>query len=150
MPFFDNPTSPTSGQYAKEATAWAARIGASDGFIIVTPEYNHSYPAVLKNALDHIFWEWNRKPVAIVSYGARSGGARAREQLLPVVVELGMLPLRSSVAIPFPSSTVDAQDEAAARTHQAVLHMASNLVLWAEAAKRVQGTVDDPAPATRR
>ncbi len=63
-----------------------------------SPEYNHGYPAVLKNALDHSFVEWQRKPVAFVGYG-NVGGARAIEQLRQVVVELEMVPLRHAVHI---------------------------------------------------
>jgi NAD(P)H-dependent FMN reductase len=70
----------------------------ADGFIIVTAEYNHGYPASLKNALDNVFPELNRKPVAFVGYG-NVGGARAVEQLRQVAVEFEMAPLRWSVHI---------------------------------------------------
>ena len=65
-----------------------------------TPEYNHGYPAPLKNALDHLFSEWNRKPIGFVSYGASGGGLRAVEQLRQVAIELKMAPVRRHVAIP--------------------------------------------------
>lgn len=74
LPFFNHPLPPASGRYAPEAKSWAETVEAGDGFLIVTPEYNHGYPAVLKNALDHVYQEWNRKPVAFVSYGAAGGG----------------------------------------------------------------------------
>jgi hypothetical protein len=67
--------------------------------IIRCPEYNHGYPAVLKNALDSIFPEWNRKAVGFVSYG-NAGGARSVEQLRQVVIELQMVPIRSAIHIP--------------------------------------------------
>ena len=70
-----------------------------DAFIIVTPEYNHGYPAVLKNAMDVISPEWNRKPVGFVSYGSVSG-ARSVEQLRQVAIELQMAPVRNAVHIP--------------------------------------------------
>ncbi|HUC31322.1 MAG TPA: NAD(P)H-dependent oxidoreductase [Candidatus Paceibacterota bacterium] len=74
-----------SGNYPNEvAKKWAAKIGEADGFIFVTPEYNHGYPSVLKNALDFIFGEWNNKPGAFVGYGV-NGAARAVEQLKQVV-----------------------------------------------------------------
>ncbi|MBI3966262.1 MAG: NAD(P)H-dependent oxidoreductase [Chloroflexi bacterium] len=77
---------------------WGRVVDAADGYVIVTPEYNHGYPAALKNALDHTFVEWHRKPVAFVGYGG-VGGARAIEQLRQVVVELEMAPLRHAVHI---------------------------------------------------
>jgi NAD(P)H-dependent FMN reductase len=85
--------------YPDEATAGLGRrIDEADGFVFVTAEYNHGYPAILKNALDHLFPEWHRKPVAFVGYG-NVGGARAIEQLREVVVELEMAPLRHAVHI---------------------------------------------------
>jgi NAD(P)H-dependent FMN reductase len=79
---------------------WAAEVDAADGYVVVTPEYNHGYPAALKNALDLVFEPWRRKPVSFVSYGGPGGGMRAVEQLRQVVVELEMVPLRHQVAIP--------------------------------------------------
>jgi NAD(P)H-dependent FMN reductase len=103
MPFYAEPISPSrkQGPYADSVVeAWTARIGVADGFIIVTPEYNHSFPAVLKNALDFVYREWARKPVAFVSYGA-VGGARAVEQLRLVAVELQMAPIHATVHLPY-------------------------------------------------
>ncbi len=102
LPFFDEPITPTriNGNYSVEiAKRWAAKVGEADAFIIVTPEYNHGYPAVLKNAIDWVFPEWSRKPVGFVGYG-NAGGARAIEQLRQVVIEMQMLPLRIAVHIP--------------------------------------------------
>ena len=102
LPFYDEPISPASnnGNYINEAgKTWAAKIGKADGYIMVTPEYNHGYPAVLKNAIDWVFHEWRNKPVAFVSYG-NAGGARAIEQLRQVVIELQMVPIRSAIHVP--------------------------------------------------
>lgn len=77
---------------------WAAKIGAADGYILVSPEYNHGPSAVLKNALDYLYAEWNRKPVAFVSFG-NTGGARAVEHLRCIAIELRMAPLREAVHI---------------------------------------------------
>ena len=82
-------------------TQWAQKIDEADAFIIVTTEYNHGYPAILKNALDHLYPEWHRKPVAFVGYGAELGGGRAVEQLRQVVAELHMTSLRNAVYIPY-------------------------------------------------
>jgi NAD(P)H-dependent FMN reductase len=102
MPFFDSQMSPSmaKGQYANEVVKdWAAKINDGDAFIIVTPEYNHGYPAVLKNAMDVIYPEWNRKPVGFVSYGSALG-ARSVEQLRQVAIELQMAPIRNAIHIP--------------------------------------------------
>lgn len=74
------------------------RIGDADAFIVVTPEYNHGYPAALKQAIDLPRSEWNRKPVAFVSYGGVGGGLRAVEQLRGVFAELHSVTMRDSVS----------------------------------------------------
>jgi NAD(P)H-dependent FMN reductase len=74
------------------------RIGACDAFIIVTPEYNHGYPAPLKSLIDSIGPEWQAKPVGFVSYGGISGGIRAVEQLRQVFAELHAVTMRDSVS----------------------------------------------------
>lgn len=79
---------------------WAEKISEADAYLIVTPEYNHGYTAVLKNALDVIYKEWNNKPVAFVSYGNIAGGSRSVEQLRLVSIELQMAPIREAVHIP--------------------------------------------------
>ncbi|MEV6648638.1 NAD(P)H-dependent oxidoreductase [Amycolatopsis sp. NPDC051371] len=81
LPHLEEPPTANPGQYADERTrAWAEAIGACDGFVVVTPEYNHSMPGALKNAIDHIHAEWRDKAAGFVSYGG-VGGARAVEQL---------------------------------------------------------------------
>ncbi len=102
LPFYDEPMSPSGnkGNYLNPlGKQWANKIGEADGYIMVVPEYNHGYPAVLKNALDWVYSEWNKKPVGFVSYGSALG-ARAIEQLRQVVIELKMVPLFSSIHIP--------------------------------------------------
>ncbi|MBB2912625.1 NAD(P)H-dependent FMN reductase [Streptosporangium becharense] len=80
------------------ARALAARIGAADGFVVITPEYNHGYPAALKLAIDAVRWEWAAKPVCFISYGGMSGGLRAVEQLRLVFAELHTVTLRDTVS----------------------------------------------------
>jgi NAD(P)H-dependent FMN reductase len=102
LPLFEEklPLARSLRNYPNENMARIGRlVDRADGYIIVTGEYNHGYPAALKNALDHLFPEFNRKPVAFVGYG-NVGGARAIEQLRQVVVELEMAPLRHAVHIP--------------------------------------------------
>jgi len=102
LPFFDAATSPArlQGDYPNPvAAAWSTKVNEADAYVIVSPEYNHGYSAVLKNALDWAFREWNNKPVAFVSYGG-VGGARAVEQLRLVAIELEMAPIRFAVHLP--------------------------------------------------
>jgi NAD(P)H-dependent FMN reductase len=99
MPFFDevasNAWAPTQNEVA---VRWQQKIGAFDGYIFVTAEYNRGVPAVLKNALDYAYPEWNRKAAAYLGYGS-VGGARAIEQLRLISVELQMAPTRTGVHI---------------------------------------------------
>ena len=103
MPFFDqavSPAMPGRPAYENEVVRkWTAAIGASDGFIVVTPEYNFGPPAVLKNAIDWVYPEWNRKAAGFVSYGSAMG-ARGVQQLRQTVIEIQLAPIRSSVHIP--------------------------------------------------
>lgn len=78
--------------------AFGSRIDRADGFVVLTGEYNHGYPGVLKNAMDYTFVEWRRKPISFVGWG-NVGGARAIEQLRTVAVEYEMAPLRHAVHI---------------------------------------------------
>jgi NAD(P)H-dependent FMN reductase len=99
LPHLDEPLPPSFGQYQNEHTKqWAEKIASFDGFIIVTPEYNHGTSGVLKNAIDYLYAEWNNKAVGFVSYGA-VGGARAVEHLRLVVAELQMADVRQQVAL---------------------------------------------------
>jgi NAD(P)H-dependent FMN reductase len=98
LPHLDEALPPSMGAYAGEHTkAWAAKIAAYDGFIFVTPEYNHSTSGVLKNAIDYLYGEWNNKVAAFVSYGAL-GGARAIEHLRGISSELQMAHVRQQLS----------------------------------------------------
>jgi NAD(P)H-dependent FMN reductase len=103
MPFFDEqipPAMPGRPAYGNEVVKrWTQAIAASDGFVMVTPEYNHGQSAVLKNAIDWVYPEWNRKAVTFVGYGS-VGGARAIEQLREVAVEMQLAPTRAAVHVP--------------------------------------------------
>jgi NAD(P)H-dependent FMN reductase len=97
LPMFAEPNPPATGRYTGEKQrAWAKVIGAADGYILVVPEYNHGMSGALKNALDTVYAEWGRKPVAFVAHGGM-GGARSVEQLRQVVVPLAMAPLSAAV-----------------------------------------------------
>lgn len=99
LPFFDEPKSPLREPSKNEvAVRWANKIRTLDAFVFVHGEYNHSIPAALKNALDYLYAEWNRKPAGFVAYG-NAGGARGIEQLRLMLVELQVAPIRSAVHI---------------------------------------------------
>ncbi|MFG1907207.1 NADPH-dependent FMN reductase [Kribbella sp. NPDC048928] len=98
LPHLDEAMPPAAGQYAGEHTkAWAATIAAYDGFVFVTPEYNHSTSGVLKNAIDYLYAEWNNKAAGFVSYGSL-GGARAIEHLRAISAELQLADVRQQLS----------------------------------------------------
>lgn len=97
LPMMDFRKPPAMGVYEDDLQKkWAEKIAQADGYIFVSPEYNHGYTAALKNALDYIFAEWNRKPATFISFG-NAGGARGIEQLRLVLVELQMAPLAKAL-----------------------------------------------------
>jgi NAD(P)H-dependent FMN reductase len=81
-----------------EISSFRSRIGTADAFVVITPEYNHSFPSALKSAIDNVREEWEAKPVAFVSYGGVSGGLRAVEHLRQVFGELHAVAIRDSVS----------------------------------------------------
>jgi NAD(P)H-dependent FMN reductase len=101
LPHLDEAVPASQGQYANEHTrAWADKIASFDGFVFVTPEYNHSTSGALKNAIDFIYGEWNNKAAALVSYGVH-GGVRAAEHLRLVLGELQIADVRQQVSFAF-------------------------------------------------
>ena len=101
LPFFNSPLLPVElkGKYPDaNVQKWSGIAYKADAFVIVTPEYNHGYPAVLKNALDWLYMEFDHKPVGLV--GVSSGtfaGARAIEQLRPIMENFSMFAIRETV-----------------------------------------------------
>jgi NAD(P)H-dependent FMN reductase len=101
LPLLDEPLPPQRGRYQHPHThRWSALAARGDAYLWVVPEYNHSFNAAAKNALDYLAREWTGKPVAFAGYGGISAGARAVQALVPVAVALGMRPLARSVNIP--------------------------------------------------
>lgn len=99
LPHLDEPVPPAAGQYQNPHTQeWAAAVARFDGFVFVTPEYNHSTSGVLKNAIDYLYAEWNNKAMGVVSYGL-VGGARAAENLRLIAGEVKMADVRTNVAL---------------------------------------------------
>lgn len=116
-------------------TELRARLAGADGFVVVTPEYNHSFPAALKQAIDLTGEEWHAKPVAFVSYGARSGGLRAVEQLRQIYPELHAVTIRETVGIPNVWERVDADGEFRPdkELRTAAQRLSDRLAWWAHA-----------------
>lgn len=97
LPFFDEPASNRwMPSQDPKAVAWQETLAGYDGFVFVLAEYNHSVPAVLKNALDQAWNEWNRKPAAIMGYGSM-GAARSGEHLRGIAIELRMVNVADAV-----------------------------------------------------
>lgn len=94
LPFLNETEHPSTQTYVHEWTrSWSRQVDALDAVLLLTPEYNSSFPAPLKNALDYLSAEWRRKAVGMVGYGMTSAGTRAVASLTPVVVALGMVPV---------------------------------------------------------
>ena len=99
LPLLDEPVPPSMAQYSKPHTkAWAAKIATFDGFVFVTPEYNHGTSGALKNAIDFLYKEWNNKAAGFVGYGS-AGGVRAVEHLRLVMGELQVADVRAQVML---------------------------------------------------
>ena len=147
MPFFDQPVSPaTPGRepYENEVVRkWSAAIAESDGFVFVTPEYNYGPAAVLKNAIDWVYPEWNRKAAGFVSYGSAMG-ARSVQQLRETAIELQLAPVRSSVHIPVPTLWAHYQggdvDAGLAELKGAAARLIDDLLWWTAALKTARAS----------
>jgi NAD(P)H-dependent FMN reductase len=142
MPFFDQPMPPAMpgrAPYEHETVKrWTAAIAASDSFVFVTPEYNYGTSAVLKNAIDWVYPEWNRKAAAFVSYGSAMG-ARGIQQLRETMIEVQIAPARSSVHIPVATLWAHFQggdvDKGLAELEKQAETMIDDLLWWTAALK---------------
>jgi NAD(P)H-dependent FMN reductase len=138
LPFFDEAMSPAmiKEPYANPVVQkWTAKIAEADGFIMIAAEYNHGYTAVLKNAIDYVSREWNKKPVAFVGYGS-VGGARAIEQLREVAIELQMTPIRDAVHMTNFWSLLDEKGQIKTESFEhAGDAMIDQLIWWTDALK---------------
>jgi NAD(P)H-dependent FMN reductase len=102
LPLLDEPNHPRLRQYTKEHTKqWSATVDGADAVVFVTAEYNHSFTAALKNAIDYLHHEWAHKPLGFVSYGGVAAGTRAMQALKPVAIALALVPVVAAVNIPF-------------------------------------------------
>ncbi|MFF3934280.1 NADPH-dependent FMN reductase [Streptomyces hirsutus] len=136
LPLLDEPVPPSMGQYSKDHTRrWAAKVAEFDGYVFVTPEYNHGLSGALKNALDYVYAEWNNKAAGFVGYGS-AGGTRAVEQLRLVMAELQVATVRSQVAL---SLFADFENFSVFRPsshhEQPLTMMLDQLISWSQAMK---------------
>ena len=134
LPLLDEPVPPSMAQYSKPHTkAWAAKVESFDGFVFVTPEYNHGTSGALKNALDFLYKEWNNKVAGFVSYGS-AGGARAVEQLRLNLSELQMAHVRAQVMLSLFTDFENFTTFKPAAHHEAeVVAMLEQLIAWTHA-----------------
>jgi NAD(P)H-dependent FMN reductase len=157
LPLLDEPAPAALGPYRQEHTRrWSAQVAAFDGFVFVTPEYNHGVPAALKNAIDYLFVEWHDKAAGFVSYGF-AGGVRAVEQLRLTLAEVKVACVRSQVALNlFSDFTISDMAEPGRFTpadhHGPVLkRMLDEVVDWSEALAQLRRSRPDRrlvSPAT--
>lgn len=136
FPFLDEEIPPSQGKYSKPHTKlWANKIAGFDAFIFVTPEYNHSTSAALKNALDLIYAEWNNKAAGFVSYGSM-GGARAVEHLRTIMAELQIADVRAQVMFSLHTDFEDYKIFKPAAHHEKTLNeMIDQVIKWGTALK---------------
>ena len=139
LPLLDEPVPPSLGKYSKLHTrTWSSKIASFDGFVFVTPEYNHSTSAALKNAIDFLFAEWNNKAAGFVSYGSAMG-VRAVEHLRLIMAELMIADVRAQVMLSLATDfeNYSAFKPAAGKDKQ-VTTMLDQVIEWSEAMKSVR------------
>ncbi|MDH6108636.1 NAD(P)H-dependent FMN reductase [Kitasatospora sp. MAP12-15] len=139
LPHMDEPLPPSMGQYQQEHTKdWGAKIAEFDGYVFVTPEYNHSIPGVLKNALDFAYAEWNNKAAAFVSYGVL-GGVRAVEHLRSIASALQLAHVNQQLCFSLFSDFEDLAIFKPAEHHDAaVTKLFEQLEAWTAAMKTLR------------
>lgn len=135
LPLLDEPLPAMSGRYSQPHTRrWAEAVAGYDGFVFVVPEYNHSVPGALKNAIDFLYGEWVDKAAGFVSYGASAAGVRAIEQLRLILSELQIATVRDQVALSlrtdFTDRTAFTPDE---HQEHALGRMLDQVVRWSTA-----------------
>jgi NAD(P)H-dependent FMN reductase len=143
LPFMDEPNHPRLQRYSHQHTKrWSAAVEAADAFVFVMPEYNHGINAPLKNAIDYLHNEWQRKPVAFVSYGGVAAGTRAVQMTKQIVVSLRMVPLNDAVTIPFVASMIDEDGDFAPTeaVQQAAGVLLTELAAMADALRPLRGS----------
>ncbi|MEU6291321.1 NADPH-dependent FMN reductase [Streptomyces sp. NPDC005047] len=135
LPLFDEPRSPRLGDYAHDHTrAWAAKIGQLDGFVFVTPEYNRSIPAALKNAIDFVYNEWNNKAAGFVGYGSNVSGARAVDHLRHIAGAVQLAAVHTQLHLSLQTDFEQFRTFAPTERHEAALQqLLTEVVTWTNA-----------------
>ncbi|MFF4487441.1 NADPH-dependent FMN reductase [Streptomyces sp. NPDC001544] len=147
LPQIDEPLPPAMGRYTLAHTQeWATTVAAYDGYVIVTPEYNHSFPGALKNALDRVYAEWNNKAVGLVSYGV-DGGVRAVEALRPVLAAMQLADVSAAVSLNLRTDFADFGATFTPGEHQgpALTAMLDQLLSWTDALARTRNSATPTA-----
>lgn len=146
LPHLDEVMPAALGQYANPHTqAWAAKIAEFDGYVFVTPEYNHSTSGALKNAIDFIYGEWNNKAAGLVSYGS-AGGTRAAEHLRLILGELQIADVRQQVSFSLMTDFENYTAFTPAGHHAGMLAtQLDQLVTWAGALRGVRAAAAQAA-----
>jgi len=136
LPILDEPNHPRLRKYVHQHTKdWSALVDGSDGFIFVIPEYNYSFNAATKNALDYLSQEWAHKPAGIVSYGGVAAGTRSTQALKQVFSALKLVPMMEAVYIPFVAAHLDEDRrfKSTEEMEQAATAMLDELLRYSEA-----------------
>ena len=141
LPLLDESAPPARGQYAHSHTrAWSAKIASFDGFVFVTPEYNHGTSGALKNAIDFLHQEWVNKAAGFIGYGS-SYGARAVEQLRLVMGALQVATVTAQVGL---SMFTDFEDfsvfKPAAMHEQNLTRTLDQVIAWSGALRTLRST----------
>jgi NAD(P)H-dependent FMN reductase len=146
LPLYDEPQHPMRRQYENDHTKrWSASVNAADALIFVLPEYNYMPPPSFGNALDYVFWEWQYKPVAFVSYGGVSGGLRAAQTARLHASTLKMMPIPEGVALPsFFAQIKDGKFAGNDLNMQGVAATLNELHKWSEALAPLREQVRNP------
>jgi NAD(P)H-dependent FMN reductase len=138
LPLLDEPVPASFGEYEGAHTrCWAAAVDACDGFVFVTPEYNHSTSAALKNAIDFVFAEWHDKAAGLVGYGV-TGGVRAVEHLRQVLAELRIADVRTTVNLTLGDDFAERTAAPRPRQSDQLATMLDEVVSWSRALRAVR------------
>ncbi|MGB2569006.1 NADPH-dependent FMN reductase [Micromonospora citrea] len=157
LPLLDEPVPALFGDYRRPHTRrWSTVVGACDAFVFVTPDYNRSIPAALKNAVDYLYAEWNDKVAGVVNYGVQ-GGNRAGDHLQTVLgeVRVAVVPTRVSLSLftDFDFSQAQPGDPTGGRIapgderEQTLVTMLTEIVSWSGALRPAGSTAGEPARA---
>ena len=138
LPLYDEPVPPSLPKYTKDHTkAWSQVVSQYDGYIFVTPEYNHSISSALKNAIDFVYQEWNNKVAGFVSYGS-TGGVRAVEHLRGICAELQIADVRGHVSLSLFTDFENYTTFKPADHSRSMTMMLDQVIAWGAALKQLR------------